>query len=302
MARHPSAAAPTTLRGAVALRAVPFGPPLPPCHVAQPPETNEFLLDGAAGYVKLGTGLKESYNGMLADSAWLADWQGALATLQDMRSLGVTPDVTSYPAEAAARGVPTGYFAGICACRRAGCWEEALHLLTEAWSKDLEPTVECYSHVIRACPEAPEADPRKQLLQELRNWGPAPDATWRGWSLTWLQVVATLRDKARMIEYARGKGIGASTPKSYASREAAEYPCILKPKLGTFGKDTHVVRSAEEVERFTKGSLASWVLQELVVGRLEYSTTLLVHQGEVVDYVNTLQLGGNAELELDQTG
>lgn len=32
---------------------------------------------------------------MLADSAWQADWEGALETLQDMRSLGVTPDVTS---------------------------------------------------------------------------------------------------------------------------------------------------------------------------------------------------------------
>ena len=38
---------------------------------------------------------RRSYNEMLADSAWLADWEGALETLQDMRSLGVTPDVTS---------------------------------------------------------------------------------------------------------------------------------------------------------------------------------------------------------------
>ena len=73
----------------------------------------------------------------------------------------------------------------------------------------------------------------------------------------------------------------------------AEYPCILKPKLGTFGKDTHVVHSIEEVERFTggQGVASQWVLQELVPGRLEYSTTLLVLKGEVVDYVNTLRPG-----------
>eukprot|EP00435_Cladocopium_sp_Y103_P018225 s845_g4.t1 len=261
-----------------------------------------------------------SYNEMLADSAWLADWKS--------------------------------YFACICACRRAGAWEHALDLLNDAWSKELEPNVECYSHVISAC-GAEAKDQSSQLLQELRNWGPAPTAKrfhttpmlkwiremkqygcgvrneidWQGDGAipscgagSWLlpsqdtvalrlaerqaelrhagwrvvrvapEVVETLRDKAEMIRYAVAKGIGEFTPKSYLSALEAEYPCILKPKLGTFGKDTHVVRSMEEVERFTKSeSLASkWVLQELVPGRLEYSTTLLVLEGEVVDYVNTL--------------
>lgn len=58
MARHPSAAARTTVCGVVARRAVPFGPPLPPRSHGAPPETNEFLLEGAAGYVKLGKALR----------------------------------------------------------------------------------------------------------------------------------------------------------------------------------------------------------------------------------------------------
>ena len=44
----------------------------------------------------------------------------------------------------------------------------------------------------------------------------------------------------------------------------------------------------DEVKRFTQYGLEKWSLQELVPGRLEYSTTLLVLEGQVVDYVNTL--------------
>ena len=90
------------------------------------------------------------------------------------------------------------------------------------------------------------------------------------------------------VRYAHLKGIGDFTPQSFRSAEEAKYPCILKPKLGTFGKDTHVCRSMDEVKRFTQYGLEKWSLQELVPGRLEYSTTLLVLEGQVVDYVNTL--------------
>ena len=52
------------------------------------------------------------------------------------------------------------------------------------------------------------------------------------------------------VRYAHLKGIGDFTPQSFRSAEEAKYPCILKPKLGTFGKDTHVCRSMDEVKRF----------------------------------------------------
>ena len=70
----------------------------------------------------------------------------------------------------------SGYFACICACRRAGAWEQALELLNDAWAKEVEPNVECYSHVIRAC-RAEARDQSDRLLRELRNWGAAPTAT-----------------------------------------------------------------------------------------------------------------------------
>ena len=50
-------------------------------------------------------------------------------------------------------------------------------MLNDAWSKEVEPDVECYSHVISACGRAEAKDQSNQLLQELRNWGPAPTAT-----------------------------------------------------------------------------------------------------------------------------
>ncbi|CAE8720166.1 unnamed protein product, partial [Polarella glacialis] len=54
--------------------------------------------------------------------------------------------------------------------------------------------------------------------------------------------------------------------------------------------DTHVVRSSEEVTRITRGERLEpkWVLQELIAGRLEHSTTLLMKNGEVLDYADTL--------------
>ncbi|CAJ1393224.1 unnamed protein product [Effrenium voratum] len=318
-----------------------FGPPLPlqawdplkAFTLERDVESDMLLANEAVGsYV-------QSYNVMLTDHAWTADWQGALETLQDMRALGVTPDTTSY-------------FACICACRRGRAWENALDLLTDAWSKDLEPDIECYGHAIRACSKEQPGEAAK-LLKELRSWGPAPaprfqttpmlrwarqlkqygcgvvnsidwqgmgtvptsparpcwllpnqdqvairvaerqgDLRHAGWKVVWVdpEVVSTLCNKASMIEYAKSKGIEASTPRCYQSSEEAVYPCILKPAVGTFGKDTHVVRSAEEVEHLTRGGdlQPKWVLQELVAGRLEYSTTLLVLNGEVVDYVNTM--------------
>ncbi len=54
-----------------------------------------------------------------------------------------------------------------------GAWEQALDLLTDAWTKDLDPSVECYSHVIRAL-HRPAPTLAAQLLKELGNWGPAP--------------------------------------------------------------------------------------------------------------------------------
>ena len=57
-----------------------FGPPVPPVGRV---DWRGPALDVDVGEVSY----VESYNTMLADHAWHADWEGALETLQDMRSL-----------------------------------------------------------------------------------------------------------------------------------------------------------------------------------------------------------------------
>ena len=97
-----------------------FGPPVPPVGRVDWRGIEALDVDvGEVSYV-------ESYNTMLADHAWHADWEGALETLQDMRSLQVTPDVTSY-------------FGALCACRRGQRGNEFLFVNCEWITVPLVP-------------------------------------------------------------------------------------------------------------------------------------------------------------------
>merc|ERR1711879_348935 len=59
--------------------------------------------------------------------------------------------------------------------------------------------------------------------------------------------------------------------------------------MGEFGKDCHIVHSAIDVKHWiTQGSdcpSTKWVLQELVRGSREYSVSLLVVAGELIDVI-----------------
>mmetsp|Transcript_55303 Transcript_55303/g.171332 ORF Transcript_55303/g.171332 Transcript_55303/m.171332 type:complete len:250 (+) Transcript_55303:168-917(+) len=99
-------------------------------------------------------------------------------------------------------------------------------------------------------------------------------------------VVSRLDNKAAFQEYAQTLGLSEHLPAWYAEPEGAAYPCVLKPAAGEFGRDARIVRSAAEVPAAANdgGALgAAWVLQELVTGRFEYSTALLVRDGEILD-------------------
>ena len=53
--------------------------------------------------------------------------------------------------------------------------------------------------------------------------------------------------------------------------------CILKAAQGEYGRHTHIVRSKADVRAIaTSGFGTEWVLQELVLGPLEYSTSILI--------------------------
>lgn len=102
-------------------------------------------------------------------------------------------------------------------------------------------------------------------------------------------VVAMLGNKAELRKHLGRLDMEDVMPKHFTSPMNATYPCILKPAIGTFGRDTFVVRSPEQVLEKTAGMplQPKWVLQELIPGRIEYSTTMLVVEGEVLDVIGT---------------
>jgi predicted ATP-grasp superfamily ATP-dependent carboligase len=158
------------------------------------------------------------------------------------------------------------------------------------------------------------------------------------------ELLATLRDKSELHRLAERVGRTSAMPAQYKTPAEAQFPCIVKPARGTWGKDTIVAYSAEEivrtarrnklheVERLTEQRIEyeqqcwkmshpndeiddewnesmreqvddacnefieeaaheelgdGWVLQELLEGKYEYSTTLLVKDGEILDYACT---------------
>lgn len=164
---------------------------------------------------------------------------------------------------------------------------------------------------------------------------------WAGWKVLTCdpELIAILRSKERFWKYVASLGLASQLPEQYDTPASAEYPCILKPTKGTWGKNTHVVYGSEEVLRMMRPSKLfevervaeqqiefrqshleqagyerdeeadweerneeidkavnewieeaeheeiddGWILQELATGELEYSTTLLVSEGEIMD-------------------
>eukprot|EP00913_Durusdinium_trenchii_P018292 g17185.t1 len=166
---------------------------------------------------------------------------------------------------------------------------------------------------------------RSQLvaLSERRDWPPAPlqrrddfvfvlnmPGVWgqnaaalreRGWKLLtcdpkivepcYMHVLSTeatkdvLRNKGKLRTLAASLGLLSLLPQHFDFFSDATYPCILKPAIGTFGKNTYIVESKEQAMRLAPDGLdETWILQELITGELEYSTTLLVLDGKILDW------------------
>lgn len=107
------------------------------------------------------------------------------------------------------------------------------------------------------------------------------------------EIVAELGDKCSLIERARELGLHKHLPRSYASLEAASYPCILKAARGEYGRTVHIVASASHARKLLRshaagfGAGSRYVLQELVRGRVEHSLSLLVEEGRVLRALHT---------------
>mmetsp|Transcript_76161 Transcript_76161/g.218215 ORF Transcript_76161/g.218215 Transcript_76161/m.218215 type:complete len:686 (-) Transcript_76161:208-2265(-) len=110
-----------------------------------------------------------------------------------------------------------------------------------------------------------------------------------GWKLltSSYDTVVRLENKGLFEKYAVELGLQEHLPKHYTSAESAAYPCILKPPTGEFGKNMSIVRSPADV-RIILGDKPpgdTLLLQELVPGRYEYSTSMLVLEGRILDLV-----------------
>jgi len=111
-----------------------------------------------------------------------------------------------------------------------------------------------------------------------------------GWKLLTCEelVIERLSNKSSMRKYAEEIGQLSYLPTHWDSPEEASYPCILKAAVGEHGQGTHLVQCKEDVAKILKDGLnAEWLLQELIVGSLEYSTSLLVKDGQIYDLIMT---------------
>lgn len=106
-------------------------------------------------------------------------------------------------------------------------------------------------------------------------------------------LVSTLGDKVSLRVRACELGLERHLPRSYASLEAATYPCILKAARGEYGKTVHMVESSGQARKLLRshaagfGAGARYVMQELVRGSVEHSLSLLVEDGRIVRALHT---------------
>ncbi|CAK9071192.1 Hypothetical protein SCF082_LOCUS35768 [Durusdinium trenchii] len=278
----------------------------------------------------------DGYLELLKEASLCGDWQHAASLLEEMRSHGLVPDVSSYALV-------------LRACRRGVAGSKASEVLEEMWKKELLPTCQCYADAIAACHQEGREDLVEYLRSELRALGPAPEvqrfqlvpkigwgkelalmgcgahnsiawdgkgalpfpsnaSCWlvpsqdeaavaiaenaaalreRGWKLLTCdpKIVDVLRNKGKLRTLAASLGLLSLLPQHFDFFSDATYPCILKPAIGTFGKNTYIVESKEQAMRLAPDGLdETWILQELITGELEYSTTLLVLDGKILDW------------------
>ena len=120
----------------------------------------------------------------------------------------------------------------------------------------------------------------------------APQLRAKGWKLLTCDVetIARLSNKGTLAEYAAKLGLSDHLPRHWNSPEKAVYPCLLKAAIGEHGQDIFIVKSAEEVHEHAPGGGfgSKWLLQELIPGRHEVSTSLLVQDGKILDTICTV--------------
>lgn len=190
------------------------------------------------------------------------------ALVQEMRQWGAAPESVRF------QGTPAMQWDR--EVRRYGCGNRSNLNWRGGFPLPLAPAHPCWL--------LPNQD--EVALQVARDQAALRAAGWKILSCR-PDVVERLLNKAFLRRHAENLGLSDMMPKHYDSAHEAIYPCVLKPAVGTYGKDTHVVRNAEDVLRFTGSPTmgSKWLLQELIPGKIEHSTTMLVIRGEIYDII-----------------
>jgi len=210
---------------------------------------------------------------------------------------------------------PTCYGDAIAACHAEGDEELATKLLEDQRSLGPAPEAERF-HVVPKIGWCKELGVMSCGIHNMRAWSgkgalpyPPMQACWilpgqdesavaiaenaralqnLGWKVIACDpnLVDILRNKSKLRALADELGLLRVMPRHYKVVGVARFPCILKPAIGTFGKNTFIIESEQDLARHLPSGLDtdSWVLQELIKGDLEYSTTLLVRDGEILDW------------------
>ena len=117
-----------------------------------------------------------------------------------------------------------------------------------------------------------------------------------GWQILACDVETTreVMDKVRLRGRARRLGLEACLPRYYGALDDVAFPCIVKTAIGDFGSTVRAARDRAELDAAigdlrldARGLDDSWLVQELVQGAVEYSTSCVVRDGQVLDAVCT---------------
>ncbi len=111
------------------------------------------------------------------------------------------------------------------------------------------------------------------------------------------RAVEILRNKATFAAYINEYGLADLCPVTYESGEHAEFPCILKRVNASYGRDSMVLRSKQELARAVALSQEEFILQSLVRGTTEYTTHCICKDGRIIwSYSVGFEMDGPEEI------
>jgi carbamoylphosphate synthase large subunit len=98
-------------------------------------------------------------------------------------------------------------------------------------------------------------------------------------------AIATLEDKAKFAAYMAASGFANYCPQTYADRQGAVFPCILKRTDLSASLGVAIAQSAAHLDQLLRGPTFEgrpYILQAAVAGNVEYATYCICKDGRVL--------------------